>query len=339
MNRNYYKEKYSLLLVLLLVVTLFSCIREDRESCEDEEINVRFDYSYNILSSNAFAEQVNVVTLYVFDQTGTLVRKQTSGDGELTNDYTMNIRDLKIGKYKFTVWAKSKGNETDFQIPDLTVNTSVLDDLDYCVKRNSGIQNKEMGNLLIGAVDVELTGKLDQTIHIPLKKINNKIRIVLLPSAANEKLDINSYIIEIVDRIGNGYLKYDYSILPDEPISYRPYYAANITPKPSETLNPNELQSAAVAEINTSRILVRTQETDNIRLRIISKETGEEIVSVNLPWFFSLTEMESHKSWSLQEYLDRQDEYSITLFLHQDTWMQATIIINGWVINNVIVDM
>ena len=57
MNRNYYKEKYSLLLVLLLVVTLFSCIREDRESCEDEEINVRFDYSYNILSSNAFADR------------------------------------------------------------------------------------------------------------------------------------------------------------------------------------------------------------------------------------------------------------------------------------------
>lgn len=45
--------------------------------------------------------------------------------------------------------------------------------------------------------------------------------------------------------------------------------------------------------------------------------------------------MESHRIWSLQEYLDRQDEYVITLFFDNDKWMDVTIIINGWVVNNV----
>ncbi|MEE0863542.1 MAG: FimB/Mfa2 family fimbrial subunit [Alistipes sp.] len=37
-----------------------------------------------------------------------------------------------------------------------------------------------------------------------------------------------------------------------------------------------------------------------------------------------------------QEYLDRQDEYPMTLFLDEGAWGRSQIIINGWrvVINN-----
>ncbi|MDD4516686.1 FimB/Mfa2 family fimbrial subunit [Massilibacteroides sp.] len=324
-----------------MTVIFFSCIDEKRDDCG--EVSVGFDYSYNILSSNAFAEQVNKVTLYMFDQNGTLVWKEASGEMNFTNDYKMIIPDPKVGEYKFVAWAQSnklKEDDADFKIPDLIVGASVLDDLSYYVRRNSGIQNKELNNLLIGATDVSINGGLSsQHIEIPLKKVNNKIRIVLLPSTENEGLDINNFNINIVDNIGNGHLRYDYSLLRDEPISYQPYYAANVTPRPSEILSPNELQQAAVAEINVSRMQIREQNVDNIRLQITSKKTQEEIVSVNLPWFFSLISMESHKNWDLQEYLDRQDEYSITLFLSQGTWMQATIIINGWVINNLSIGM
>ena len=33
-----------------------------------------------------------------------------------------------------------------------------------------------------------------------------------------------------------------------------------------------------------------------------------------------------------QEYLDRQDEYNMTFFLHNGQWMSAQIIINSWVV-------
>ncbi len=199
------------------------------------------------------------------------------------------------------------------------------------------MQQSELNNLLIGAIRAEITdGPQTQEIKVGLKKVNKKIRVVLLPYRGGSKLDVADYTFSIVDEIGNGHLSYDYSLLEDEQITYRPYYAANIVPKHSEVLNPEEIDRAAVVEINTSRLW----EENNPRLIIASKTNDKEIVSVSLPWFFSLAEMEGHKKWSLQEYLDRQDEYVITLFLQDGgTWAQTIIIINGWVINNIPIGM
>lgn len=341
MNRNRKKKNLAILSALFTVVSLLSCIDEDMKDCG--EVNIRFDYSYNILSSNAFSEQVNRVTLYVFDQENVLVEKRSSGELHFTNDYSISMNKLKTGKYKFVAWAESSHIQADkakFSVPELTVGLSVLADLSYYVKRTAGIQNNELNNLLVGITETKITNASEtQHVTVAMKKVNKKVRVVLLPViGGGETPDVNDYEFKIVDEIGNGHIKYDYSLLRDEPITYRPYYSANVTPKPSETLSPTEINRAAVVEISTSRLMTRENEVDNPRLIITSVATDEAIARINLPWFFSLTGMESHKSWGLQEYLDRQDEYSITLFMQSDTWMQATIIINGWVVNNIEVD-
>lgn len=348
MNRNKKKKSFSILLMCIAAIVFSSCIDEDRDDCGD--VSIGFDYNYNMLSVNALEGQVNYVALYVFDSNGTLVMKEVSGDRHITNDYAVRTTDLKAGKYKFVAWAKSnhlKADEADFKIPDLTVGASVLKDLTYYLKRTNKTQSHELNNLLVGITEAELHNTSEtQQVTVSLKKVNKKIRVVLLPFGGSDELDINNYTFSIVDKIGNGHVNYDYSLLRDEPITYTPYYAANVVPKPSEVLSPNEVQRAAVVEFNTSRLMTREIEVDNPRLSIRSKDTGMEIVSVNLPWFFSLTGMESHKIWGLQEYLDRQDEYVVTLFidetpgtLPENTWIRTTIIINGWVVNNLEIDM
>lgn len=348
MNRNRKRVYLPAIFILFFTLAFSSCVDENTDDCGD--VSIGFDYSYNMLSANALAGQANYVVLYVFDSKGTLVMKNVSGDIQITSDYAVRTTDLKAGKYKFVAWAKSnhiKSDDADFKIPDLTVGASVLDDLTYYLKRTNGIQKHELNNLLVGITEAELSNtNAPQHVTVPLKKVNKKIRVVLLPYGGSDELDINNYIFSIVDKIGNGHINNDYSLLHDESVTYHPYYAANVVPKPSEVLSPNELQRAAVVEINTSRLMDREIEVDNPRLLITSKDTGAEIVSVNLPWFFSLTGMESHKVWGLQEYLDRQDEYVVTLFidetsgtLPEDAWIRATIIINGWVVNNIQIEM
>lgn len=348
MNRNKEKIYLRAMFVLLIALAFSSCIDDNRNDCG--EVNIRFDYSYNMLSANALSGQTNYVALYIFDSSGTLIMKEVSGNIQITNDYAVRTSELKAGKYKFVAWAKSdhlKADEADFKIPDMTVGASVLTDLTYYLKRTAGTQQHELNNLLVGMTDVEINNlNTTQNVVVPLKKINKKIRVLLLPYSGSSELDINNYTVSIVDRVGNGHVNYDYSLLSDETITYRPYYAANIVPQTAEALHPDELQKAAVVELNTSRLLVHAVDTDNPRLQITTKDNGTEIVSVNLPWFFSLTGMESHKSWGLQEYLDRQDEYVISLFidespgtLPENAWIRTTIIINGWVINNIPVEM
>ncbi len=322
------------LLFLAVVLAIPSCIDDKIMDCR---VDVSFNYSYNMLSSNAFEQQADQVALYVFDEDGLLVAKHVSEENRLSDGFQMQTDDLKAGNYRFVAWAQStdiKEDKAYFNIPRLTVGTSFLDDLSYYLKRESGIQQQELNNLLVGVTEVNINNV--EGIHpvtIDLKKVTRRLRVVLLPYLGGTALDVEDYVFSIIDDAGNGHINYDYGILPDEAITYRPYYAANVLPDASETLPPEEIDRAAVVELNTSRLI----ESHNPRLVISGKKNGKEIIRLNLPWFLSLTEMEGHKqAWSLQEYLDRQDEYVITLFLdaEENLWMQNTIIINGWVIND-----
>ena len=320
----------TLLLTIFMGLSIFSCTKEIMENCE---VSINFVYDYNIISANAFENQADEVMLYVFGDDGILLQQFTNGSTVVTNDFKMQLKDLTAGNYYFVAWAQSSrlsANQSYFTIPSLTIGVSSINELMYVLKRESGIQRHELNNLLVGATKAEINySKAKTSVTINFKKVTNKIRVVILPYTPDGTLDVADYEFSIIDKIGNGRINYDYTLLPDEQITYLPYYAANLTPSNDEILLPEEIDKAAVVEINTSRLM----EANAPRLRIVEKNEGKEIVSLNLPWIFSLTEMEDHHEWSLQEYLDRQDRYTITLFFNDSTWMSGTIIINGWVIN------
>ena len=316
------KYKTYIFFVVFIVFTT-SCIKED-SSCG---ATVTFAYTHNILSTNAFENQVDHVTLNVFDKDGILVQQYTNGSMPLTNDFTMRLNNLKYGSYHFVVWAQSKHLTSDhsyFSIPSLTVGVSTIDELTYLMKRESGIHRHELNNLLIGMTDAVIdNGKTSITVY--LRKVTKKIKVVILPDIPGNALNVEDYEFSIVDKVSNGHVNYDYMLLPDEPITYLPYYAANL-----EAETAGNVDRAIVVEINTSRLL----EANAPRLYIVEKKGGKKIISMNLPWVFSLTGMENHSEWSLQEYLDRQDRYTIILYFSDRTWIPDTIIINGWVIKN-----
>lgn len=315
---------------LLVAFGLTSCM-EENEDTTCVTANVKFDYSHNMLSANAFENQVDEVNLYVFNANGVLNSQYSSRGTQLTNNYSVSISesDLEFGSYKFVAWAKSTsiaGDAADFTIPALTKGVSTLDDLSYLLKRESGLQNSELNNFLVGATDVVLNANNTYDVTVQLKKVNNRVRIILVSN--DEDLDVADYKFSIEDQVGSGHIKYDYSLLSDIATTYLPYYTGNIQ---SSTDATGINRQTAVAEINTSRIM----EVNKPRLVINNAETDDPIVNVDLAWLLSLTKMENHKEWSLQEYLDRQDEYAITLFLSGGSWIETTIIINGWVVNNI----
>ena len=320
---------YMLLLqAVLMIFTTSSCIMEDEGGCG---VTVRFAYTYNILSANALEDQVDEVSLYIFGDDGILVKQYINVVVSPTNSF-IQLTDLKNGSYRFVAFAQSKhitSVQSYFSIPKLIAGVSFIDELSYMLKREaSGFQRHELNNFLVGMTDVIVDDR-GLGVTLDLKKVNNKIRVVVLPYTPDSSLDAADYEFSIVDKVGNGHINYDYELLPDKPITYFPYYAANLEPKDVGMLLSDEIDKAAVVEINTSRLIVENAP----RLIITNKKTGKEIVSMNLPWVFSLIEMEDNKDRSLQEYLDRQDRYSIMLYFKDDTWMNGTFIINGWIVN------
>ena len=89
----------------------------------------------------------------------------------------------------------------------------------------------------------------------------------------------------------------------------------------------------AVAEMTTGRLV----EGNRPILVVRNLEKGDVVLSVPLIDYALLVKGNYNKEMSDQEYLDRQDEYSMTFFLDEaGRWISSSIIVNSWrvVLNN-----
>ena len=190
------------------------------------------------------------------------------------------------------------------------------------VRKRGGIDLKRARHPLLDQakavpVTVELGGRFDTLVitgdrheekEISLAKNTNKLRVVL-QDTEGYSMDVKDFSFRIV--ADNGYMDYDNSLLQDPTIHYLPYYTENVElgadPPPGATVGG---QYVAVAEMNTMRLMAGR----NYRLIIRHHGWEKDVLNVNLNDYLLLTKMEGHRI-SSQEYLDRQDEYSIIFFL------------------------
>ena len=90
--------------------------------------------------------------------------------------------------------------------------------------------------------------------------------------------------------------------------------------------------NAVLAELTLGRMSAASSPILCVR----NTETGEEVLRIPIADYALLVKGHYRESMGDQEYLDRQDEYPMTLFLDEGEWVSSQIIINGWrvVINN-----
>lgn len=293
------------------VITSCDNFNEELPECR---LFVKFKYDYNMLSVDAFHTQVDKVELYVFDEEGKFLFKQTEEGAPLaTGSYLMQV-ELPVGKYKFMAWA---GAHDSYEITPLQPGVTTITELRLQLKRDQSlIIDKEVEPLWYGEIiDVNFAATTNQTETINLIKDTNKVRFVFQGYTNDWTVNVDDYTYEIIE--SNGYMDYDNSLLEDAVLSYQPYYR--------EQKNP----SAAVVEMNTMRLMANRQ----TRFVVTEKATGKQVFNINLIDFLLMTEMEGHK-WGAQEYLDRQDEYAIVFFFGEgagaDSWLAVQITINGW---------
>ena len=112
---------------LLLACFAVSCnVYEDFEGCPSG-FSVQFVYTYNMMNVDAFAEEVNNVTLFIFDENGLFVKKQYEEGEALKKEGYRMLVDLEPGTYQLVTWAGM--NEKYFECPDLVPGESVIEDL------------------------------------------------------------------------------------------------------------------------------------------------------------------------------------------------------------------
>ncbi|MDE5880293.1 MAG: FimB/Mfa2 family fimbrial subunit, partial [Muribaculaceae bacterium] len=84
----------------------------------------------------------------------------------------------------------------------------------------------------------------------------------------------------------------------------------------------------AYAEFSTSRIMFGGKD----RLIITNANNGNTILSIPLAEYLLLYKSERFSTMPSQQYLDREREWNMILFLQNGIWLDTEIIINDWIV-------
>ena len=311
MNRLFHTCK-QLIGVAALSVGLYACDWIHDDSLPLCEFRLYFKYDYNMKFADAFQHEVDFVTLFFCDQEGNFLFLRRIEKSELDERNSIAL-DMEPGTYQVVSWAgldkgsyawndPAEASRVVERAQDVKVRTLREDDT---------TQPNELHPLWHSLDTFTVTRDMPEEKVISLAKNTNKLRVVL-QNVMGEDMDVNNFSFRIV--ADNGYMDYDNSLLDDDTISYLPYHTESVdiaAGSADDQINGKPAnQYVAVAELNTLRLMAG----ENYRLIVRHKDWENDVLNVNLNQYLLLTQMEGHDI-SAQEYLDRQDEYSIVFFL------------------------
>jgi len=145
------------------------------------------------------------------------------------------------------------------------------------------------------------------------KHLNISLREIDHPEAVNHE----DYEVFIVD--DNGDIDYQNNLVrPTDSLIYRPYAQWTTTYDGNGTIG---VQRSAHYDLMFNRLMHNPTPKENAVLCIRKKSTGQDIAVLNLPEILSegRTAFEIY-SYSPQEYLDREYDYRLELFLKGEKW-------------------
>lgn len=338
-------------MMIAAIMSLSSCafMKEEEPDC-NPYYKVRFRFDRNKLFADAFSSQVGEVDLYVFDTEGHLVYKaHEEGEALAREGYMMDL-PVEPGKYDFVAWCHNRhekaagfnlvGGDSPEQIEHIG-HVRMKMDREYDVEQAHS--TSDLHSLFHGKLTAcELPDTWGtHIITIPLTKDTNSIRIQLVHLSGKE-INEDDFDFRITDN--NGHLDHDNSILEDEDIEYRAWskrsgianivipdnsgnQGSSITPLDRVGSRAAMPIHSMIAEFTTSRL----QTSQNPMLTITRKSDGEKVVNIPINDFFLMVKGEYHRPMDDDEYLDRQDDYNMTFFLHDDgSWYESVIDILSW---------
>lgn len=321
----------------LLLPTLYSCqdsfLFEDEGKCESHYY-VNYVFDMNMSYADAFPSKVNSVALFVFDpETGALIDTYTdSGEALRQPGYRMEL-DLDPGNYELIAWCGLEDNNDLFTLPESMTHRDhahcrMARDYD---EDGRATQSNWLPHLFHGRIIAEFP-MLDEGEHqvtIPLIKDTNNINLSM-QHVAGQPLTSDMFTVTMTE--GNGHMAFDNALIDDEEIDFYPWHVADGSVDISGT-KAGEEDSPTLnyfkAELSTSRLIAGRDP----RINITDNATGNVVYSIPIIQWALEFRSAQHAGMADQEYLDREDQYNVMLYLdnkEEGGWIAASIYINGW---------
>ena len=312
------------------MVSFTSCdsiIYDDLDPC-DEGLRLRFVYDYNMEFSNAFPSQVDCLTLLVYDKDGNYLETRTETAPQKLSDenWRMTI-DLPAGTYRLLAYGGLQCSEASFAFTSqpsaaLPMEGVQVGMLSSCITSPVGTR---LHDLFYGALEVTVPeeSKAYTEATVEMMKDTNNLRIIL-QNTNNTTVDNSDFTFSLT--ADNTLFDWQNNIIPISVTDYQPWTrgqsVAGIDPETEKEFE------VAYAEFSVSRLMANA----DTRLEILRKSDNTKVLSIPLVNYLLLYKSELFADMPSQEYLDRENRWSMILFLQNGYWLSTKIEVNGWIV-------
>ncbi len=320
-------------LPLLATLMLSSCITADLQECPNE-YNLRIVFDRNMLYADAFASRVKSVDIQVFDHaTGVPVYRHTeSGESLASGSYTVTL-PIPAGTYDILCWGGlNEGNSFGYAEP----GAEALSRQGMLLRTADGASSERLNDLYHGMltatsyIDNNDIGSFEpQTKTIYLTKDTNRVNVVLLNLDGTE-MQPGDFTCTVTS--ANGEMAYDNSLVAGRRVTYSPWSLSPVLMQTAGEEGTRDSSAATQSGLSAEFSMSRLTPSSGSRLDVVRTSDGERIISVPLEANLLLYKGAFYSEMSDAEYLDRQDDYTITFILDaNNNWdVAAMIYIQNW---------
>ncbi len=301
------------------------------------ELRVRFAYDYNIKFADAFAHEVTSVNVWAFDASGKPVWSG-SADGEALKDPGFClVTPLQEGRYDFVSWCGLKNNGsfdlatyTPASKEELTVKLRTIEENGkiICSDYLPGLYNGFRTGV---EYDIDPYNPTVKTVTIPLMKDTKDIRVML------QHLDGSPIInrdFSVTVTAADADMAWDNTLQTSPTVTYKPWnirYGETEAPGKARTAGT---VSALLFDLSTGRLM----DDGETILTVHRNWDNQDIIRIRLTDYLLMVKGyypdDKGEEIGDQEYLDRQDDFSIVFFIDKaSNWYKAEgIYINKWAV-------
>lgn len=332
-----------------------SMMHQDLDDCPTG-LYLTFRYDYNLERADMFNDHVGDVTVYVYDEEGSFVTRQTETNTDgfqplKSPVYTMHL-NLPEGRYQYLVLAGQKDYEESLKggganfVRTEPVSGDAMNKLEVNLDRVPAAadgwfvvphEGLALDTLWHGMnlTPVEVSEMKPTYDTVSLVRDTKQINVTLRELDDPTRMDIADYDMKILDR--NARILWNNEVDETDALIYTPYKTWNTDDRlPASKADGETAEGVGRighADFMTSRILWHDDPAEDAVLSVTNRETGVEVIRINLADMLARMRVSDdiHR-YSPQEFLDRGYDYRLTFFLKGDTWeyLELRIDVLSW---------
>lgn len=293
-------------------------VQDDADECP-YGFWLKLRYTYNILDVDAATKYVDDAYVYIYDDNGNFIKRiYANHDALAANDYKVRVEGIPEGNYQFVVWSGMTGSQYA-----VSGDTKTIGDFRLSLTSSGNTQKSELTPLYHGYLSTVHYDDNYALHHVEMMKNTNHLACSIVSVSGQVVLDPDEFVMKVVT--ANSTMNAYNELISADDITYEPYV--------SEQVTINDAEYGTLNGVKTAISILRLMSDRETRVILEKKSTGQTVFNISFPEYIGkIGSLYTNlgREISVQEYLDRQDFYTIVFVLSGDLDQLIQVKVNQW---------